>query len=335
MGVVTVATKAMASNMDMVMSSKAMAMASNRVMGTASHKVMAMAETRAMDNMVIMVATKVMVIKAVMVAIRAMDKVATVATRAMDSRVAMVATRAMAMRGMVATKAMAVSLIRVMANKATVPNRDTANKVMASRRDMVRTKVTAINKAVTATASNKVTQGAVTELTTDLTSHVPTMIRVMGSKATTVATRAMDSKEATVETKAMANKTMVATRAMNSLATAKTKVPSTSKGLATPSNHRSNTIIITAENTRRTPATSLPSRTVKRDLGTPWTWRRTPTAARVTATRTNTERYSTLCRRLFSLVFVIIFINAHVFIIDIFNLQFTQFTERCTKVMFY
>merc|ERR1711978_27655 len=118
-----------------------------------------MAETRAMDNMVIMVATKVMVIKAVMVAIRAMDKVATVATRAMDSRVAMVATRltvvtkamamramvatkAMAMRGMVATKAMAISLIRVMANKA-----------MASRRDMVRTKVTAINKAVTATAS--------------------------------------------------------------------------------------------------------------------------------------------------------------------------------------
>merc|ERR1712027_149961 len=249
------ATKAMASNMDMVMSSKAMAMA----------------ETTAMDNMVVMVATKVMV-KVVMVAIRAMDKVATVATRAMDSRVAMVATRAMdsrvamvatrltvvtkamAMRAMVATKAMAVSLIRVTANKATVPNRDTANKVMASRRDMVRTKVTAINKAVTATASSKVTQGAVTELTTDLTSHAPTMIRVMGSKETTVATRAM-----------------------NSLATARTKVPSTSKGLATPSNHRSNTIIITAENTRRTPATSLPSRTVKRDLGTPWTWRRTPT----------------------------------------------------------
>merc|ERR1719245_2106428 len=168
---------------------------------------------------------------------------------------------------------------------------------------MVRTKVTAINKAVTATASSKVTQGAITELTTDLTSHAPTMIRVMGSKETTVATRAMDSKEATVETKAMANKTtMVATRAMNSLATARTKVPSTSKGLATPSNHRSNTIIITAENTRRTPATSLPSRTVKRDLGTLWTWRRTPTAARATATRTNTERYSTLCRRLFSLV---------------------------------
>merc|ERR1712027_307434 len=260
MGVVTVATKAMASNMDMVMSSKAMAMASNKVMGTASHKVMAMAETRAMDNMVVMVATKVMVIKAVMVAIRAMDKgVAMVATRltvvtkAMAMR-AMVATKAMAMRGMVATKAMAVSLIRVMANKATVPNRDTANKVMASRRDMVRTKVTAINKAVTATASSKVTQGAITELTTDLTSHAPTMIRVMGSKETTVATRAM-----------------------NSLATARTKVPSTSKGLATPSNHRSNTIIITAENTRRTPATSLPSRTVKRDLGTPWTWRRTPT----------------------------------------------------------
>merc|ERR1719322_245184 len=133
------ATKAMASNMDMVMSSKAMDMASN--------KVMAMAETRAMDNMVVIVATKVMVIKAVMVAIKAME-----------------------MGGMVATKAMAVSLIR-----------DTANKVMASR-------------------------------------------RVMGSKETTVATRAMDSKEATVETKAMANKTMVATRAMNSLATARTKV---------------------------------------------------------------------------------------------------------------
>merc|ERR1711978_708198 len=158
---------------------------------------------------------------------------------------------AMAMRGTVATKAMAVSLIRVMANKATVPNRDTANKAMASRRDKVRTKVTAINKAVTATASSKVTQGPVTELTTDLTSHAPTMIRVMGSKETTVATRAMGSKEATVETKAMANKTtMVATRAMNSLgmvsirapntnslATARTKVLSTSKGLATPSNH--------------------------------------------------------------------------------------------------
>merc|ERR1719422_2429431 len=258
---------------------------------------MAMAETRAMDNMVVMVATKVMVIKAVMVATRVT-----------------VGTKAMAMRGMVATKAMAVSLIRVMANKATVPNRDTANKVMASRRDMVRTKVTAINKAVTAMASSKVTQGAITELTTDLTSHAPTMNRVMGSKETTVATRAMDSKEATVETKAMANKTtMVATRAMNSLgmasirapntnslATARTRVPSTSKGVATPSNHRSNTI--TAENTRRTPATSLPSRTVKRDLGIPWIWRRTPTGARATATRTNTERYSTLCRRLFSLV---------------------------------
>merc|ERR1712027_222587 len=131
---------------------------------------------------------------------------------------------------------------------------------MASRRDMVRTKVTAINKAVTATASSKVTQGAITELTTDLTSHAPTMIRVMGSKATTVETKAMASKT-----------TMAATRAMNSLATARTKVPSTIKGLATPSNRRSNTITITAENTRRTPATSLPSRTVKRDLGTPWT----------------------------------------------------------------
>merc|ERR1712154_603059 len=180
-----------------------------------------------------------------------------------------------AMRGMVATKAMAVSLIRV-----------TANKAMASR-------------------------------------------RVMGSKATTVATRAMDSKEATVETKAMANKTtMVATMAMNSLGMASIRAPNTNNSLATPSNHRSNKITITAENTRRTPATSLPSRTVKRDLGTPWIWRRTPTGARATATRTNTERYSTLCRRLFSLVFVIIFINAHVFIIDIFNLQFTQFKER-------
>merc|ERR1719471_171374 len=209
---------------------------------------------------------------------------------------AMVATKAMAMRGMVATKAMAVSLIR-----------DMANKVMASRRDMVRTKVMAINKALTATASSKVIQGAITKLTTDLTSHAPTMIRVMGSKATTVAARAMDSKEATVETKAMANKTtMVATRAMsslgmasirapntnNSLATARTKVPS--KGLATPSNHRSNTITITAENTRRTPATSLPSRIVKRGLGTPWTWRRTPTAVRATAIRINTEVFYTL-----------------------------------------
>merc|ERR1719229_1859222 len=205
------------------------------------------------------------------------------------------------MRAMVATKATAVSLIRVMANKATVTNRDTANKAMASRRDMVRTKVTAINKAMMAMASSKVTQGAITEPTTDLTSHAPTMIRVMGSRATTVATRAMDSIRA-LNT--------------NSLATARTKVPSMTKGLATPSNRRSNTIIILAENTRRTPATraaaregistvtSLPSRTVKRDLGTPWTWHRTPTGARATATatRTNTERYSTLCRRLFSLV---------------------------------
>merc|ERR1719471_2495106 len=252
--------------------------------------------------MVVMVATKVMVIKAVMVATKVMVKAVMVAIRAMDIRVAMVATRltvgtramvaikVMAMRVMVATKAMAVSLIRVMANKATVTNRDTANKVMASRRDMVRTKVMAINKALMATASSKVTQGAIMELTTDLTSLAPTMIRVMGSKATTVATRAMDSL------------VMASIRApnTNSLATARTKVPSTSKVLATPSNHRSNTI--TAENTRRTPATSLPSRTVKRDLGTPWIWRRTPTGARATAIRTNTERYSTLCRRLFSLV---------------------------------
>merc|ERR1711978_265703 len=190
----------------------------------------------------------------------------------------------------------AASLIRVMANKATVTNRDTANKVMASRRDMVRTKVTAINKAMTATASSIVTQGAITEPTTDLTSHAPTMIRAMGSKATTVATRAMDSLG------------MASIRAliMNSLATARTKVPSMTKGLATPSNHRSNTIIIPAENTRRTPATraaaregistvtSLPSRTVKRDLGTPWIWRRTPTGARATATRTNNEVFYTL-----------------------------------------
>merc|ERR1711992_516625 len=170
---------------------------------------------------------------------------------------------------------------------------DTANKVMASRRDMVRTKVT---------ASSKVTQGAITELTTDLTSHAPTMIRVMGSKAATVETKAMDNKTTMVATRAMNSLGMASIRAPNtnnSLATARTKVPSTSKGLATPSNLRSNTIIITAENTRRTPATSLPSRTVKRDLGTPWIWRRTPTGARATATRTNTERYSILCRRLF------------------------------------
>merc|ERR1711948_249939 len=48
-----------------------------------------------------------------------------------------------------------------------------ANKAMASRRDMVRTKVTAINKAMMAMASSKVTQGAITEPTTDLTSHAP------------------------------------------------------------------------------------------------------------------------------------------------------------------
>merc|ERR1712154_736190 len=143
---------------------------------------------------------------------------------------------------------MAISLIRVMANKATVPNRDTANKVMASRRDMVRTKVTAINKAVTATASSKVIQGAVTELTTDLTSHAPTMIRVMGSKETTVETKAMANKTTMVATRAMNSLGMASIRALNtnnSLATARTKVLSTSKGLATPSNHRSNTITIT------------------------------------------------------------------------------------------
>merc|ERR1712039_189125 len=221
------------------------------------------------DNMVVMVATKVatvatraMVNRVAMVLIRLM-----VGTKAMAMR-AMVATKDMAMRAMVATKATAVSLIRVMANKATVTNRDTANKAMASRRDMVRTKAMAI-------------------------------------KTTMVATRAMNS---------LGMASIRAQNTNNSLATARTKVPSMTKGLATPSNRRSNTIIILAENTRRTPATraaaregistvtSLPSRTVKRDLGTPWTWHRTPTGARATATRTNTERYSTLCRRLFSLV---------------------------------
>merc|ERR1712039_1024616 len=258
------------------------------------------------DNMVVMVATKVMVIKVAMVATRvAMVPIRLmVGTKAMAMR-AMVATKAMAMRAMVATKATAVSLIRVMANKATVTNRDTANKAMASRRDMVRTKVTAINKAMMAMASSKVTQGAITEPTTDLTSHAPTMIRAMAIKTTTVATRAMNS---------LGMASIRAQNTNNSLATARTKVPSMTKGLATPSNRRSNTIIILAENTRRTPATraaaregismvtSLPSRTVKRDLGTPWTWHRPPTGARATATRTNTERYSTLCRRLFSLV---------------------------------
>merc|ERR1712039_439957 len=148
-------------------------------------------------------------------------KVVMVATRAMVNRVAMVpirlmvGTKAMAMRAMVATKATAVSLIRVMANKATVTNRDTANKAMASRRDMVRTKVTAINKAMMAMASSKVTQGAITEPTTDLTSHAPTMIRVMGSKATTVATRAMNS---------LGMASIRAQNTNNSLATARTKV---------------------------------------------------------------------------------------------------------------
>merc|ERR1719305_991514 len=291
--------------MGTVMSNKAMDMASNKVTGTASHKVMAMAATRAMDNMVVTVATKVMVIKVVMVATRAMDKVATVATRAMVAIKAMamrvtVATKAMEMRATVATKAMATSLTRVM------------------------TKVTAINKAMTAMASNKVTQGAITEPTTDLTIHAPTTIRITGTKETMVATRAMDSKEATVETKAMTIKaTMVATRATNnslamassSLVTLRTRAPSTSKGLATPSNRRSNTIIIPAEITRRkaatkvaaregisTSVTSLPSHTVKRGRATPWTWRRTPTAARATVTRTNTERDSALCRRLLSLI---------------------------------
>merc|ERR1711934_961253 len=112
--------------------------------------------------MVVTVATKVMVIKVVMVATRAMDKVATGATKAME------------MRATVATKAMATSLTRVMTKATVMINRDTANKAMASHRDMVRTKVTAINKAMTAMASNKVTQGAVTEPTTDLTIHAPT-----------------------------------------------------------------------------------------------------------------------------------------------------------------
>merc|ERR1719220_1679589 len=205
-----------------------------------------------------------------------------------------VATKAMEMRATVATKAMATSLTRVMTKATVMINRDTANKAMASH-------------------------------------------RITGTKETMVATRAMDSKEATVETKAMTIKaTMVATRATNnslamasirapstnSLATAssnlvtlRTRAPSTSKGLATPSHRRSNTIIIPAEITRRkaatrvaarggisTSVTSLPSHTVKRGRATPWTWRRTPTAARATATRTNTERDSALCRRLLSLV---------------------------------
>merc|ERR1719245_2915404 len=260
---------------------------------------MAMAATRAMDNMVVTVATKVMGIKVVMVGTKAMAMRATVATKAM------------ARRGMVATKAMATNLIRVMANKATVTNRDMANKVTASRRDMVRTKVTAINKAMTATASSKVTQGAITEPPTDLTSHAPTTIRVMGSKETTVATRAMNSL-GTASIRAPSTNSLAT--ASSNLATLRTRAPSTSKRLATPSNRRSNTTIIPAEITHRKAATraaaregistvtSRPSRTVKQGRGTPWTWRRTPTAARATATRTNTEKDSTLCRRLFSLV---------------------------------
>merc|ERR550532_2872041 len=123
-----------------------------------------------------------------------------------------VATKAMEMRATVATKAMASSLTRVMTKATVMINRDTANKAMASHRDMVRTKVTAINKAMTAMASSKVTQGAITEPTTDLTIHAPTTIRITGTKETMVATRAMDSKEA----KAMTIKaTMVATRATN------------------------------------------------------------------------------------------------------------------------
>merc|ERR1719245_842397 len=251
---------------------------------------MAMAATRAMDNMVVTVATKVMDIQVVMVGTKAMAMRATVATKAM------------ARRGMVATKAMATNLIRVMANKATVTNRDMANKVTASRRDMVRTKVTAINKA---------TQGAITEPTTDLTSHAPTTIRVMGSKETMVATRAMDSL-GTASIRAPSPNSLAT--ASSNPATLRTRAPSTSKRLATPSNRRSNTTIIPAEITHRKAATraaaregistvtSRPSRTVKPGRGTPWTWRRTPTAARATATRTNTEKDCTLCRRLFSLV---------------------------------
>merc|ERR1719305_1566364 len=153
-----------------------------------------------------------------------MDKVATVATRAMD-KVAMVAIKAMAMRVTVATKAMEM--------RATV-----ATKAMATSLTRVRTKVTAINKAMTAMASSKVTQGAITEPTTDLTIHAPTTIRITGTKETMVATRAMDSKEATVETKAMTIKaTMVATRAMDSKeATASIRAPSTNS-LATASSN--------------------------------------------------------------------------------------------------
>merc|ERR1712039_48747 len=142
-------------------------------------------------------------------------KVATVATRAMVNRVAMVlirlmvGTKAMAMRAMVATKAMAM-------------------------RAMVATKATAVS-----------------------------LIRVMANKATVTnrdtANKAVASRRDMVRTKVTAiNTAMVATRAMNSLgmasiraqntnnslATARTKVPSMTKGLATPSNRRSNTIII-------------------------------------------------------------------------------------------
>merc|ERR1712039_933885 len=103
-----------------------------------------------------------------------------------------------------------------------------ANKAMASRRDMVRTKVTAINKAMMAMASSKVTQGAITEPTTDLTSHAPTMIRVMDSKEATVGTKAMAIKTTMVATRAMNSLGMASIRALNtnSLATARTKVPS-------------------------------------------------------------------------------------------------------------
>merc|ERR1711948_171713 len=147
---------------------------------------------------------------------------------------------------------------------------------MVAIRLMVGTKA----KAMRAMASSKVTQGAIMEPTTDLTSHAPTMIRAMDSKEATVGTKAMAIKTTMVATRAMNSLAMASIRALNtnSLATARTKVPSMTKGLATPSNRRSNTIIILAENTRRTPATraaaregistvtSLPSRTVKRDL---------------------------------------------------------------------
>merc|ERR1719220_750452 len=177
-----------------------------------------------------------------------MDKVA---IKAMAMRVT-VATKAMEMRATVATKAMATSLTRVMTKATVMINRDTANKAMASHRDMARTKVT---------------QGAITEPTTDLTIHAPTTIRITGTKETTVETKAMTIKATMVATRATNNSLATASiraPSTNSLATAssnlvtlRTRAPSTSKGLATPSNRRSNTIIIPAEITRRKAATRV------------------------------------------------------------------------------